>query len=236
MSRKSVIRTFNCPQCGKEIRFKIKQEIDIPDDLVYKNKILQNKLFSMRCKNCGFGVPVSYDTAYNDMVQKYLLRVMPTLSKKDIQTMLAYNERLKTDRALQLARNDYRMRVVRTDMDLKEKIIIFDENLDDRIIEIMKVSCAKYIRDNMKIENDFQEFRFTKMEKSGGFRFVILFKDTKPLILNFDMEQYESIREEMGDFIEEHTVNGFNIIDARWATQTVSEYLDKYKKETEESR
>ena len=88
----------------------------------------------------------------------------------------------------------------------------------------------------MKIENDFQEFRFTKMEKSGGFRFVILFKDTKPLILNFDMEQYESIREEMGDFIEEHTVNGFNIIDARWATQTVSEYLDKYKKETEESR
>lgn len=230
MSRKSVIRPFDCPNCGKEIRFKIKQEIDIPDDLVYKRKIMENKLFSMRCKNCGFGTPAAYYTTYNDMDRRYLLWVMPGMTQKDLQKIAAYNERLKTDKTLQLARIDYRMRCVRTDMDLKEKIIIFDEDLDDRYIEVMKVFCAHYIREELKIMNDFQEFRFTKMEKSGGYRFSVLFKDTKPLMLNFDMGQYEGVKQELGALIEEQSVEGINIIDANWANRTVAIYMEMLEK------
>lgn len=231
MSKKAEVKKFTCPNCKKEIMFKVKQEIDIPDDAVYKKKIMENRLFAIKCKNCNFGMPVVYHVAYNDMDQKYLIRVIPKIDKTAVDNINAYNAQLKEDRALQLARKDYRLRAVRDEMDLKEKIIIFDEGLDDRIVEIMKVSCANYIREGMKIQSEIMEFRFTKLPKSGEYRFTVLFKDTQPLILNFDMKQYEDIKEQVGPLIESRTAYGFNIIDAHWATDTFMAYVEANKEE-----
>lgn len=229
MSSKSEVKKLKCPQCGAEIMFKVKKEIDIPDDLVYKKKILNNKLFTMSCKKCGFGTPAEYYCRYNDMDQRYLIWVMPKFTPEDRKKIEIHNERIKTDDVLRLARIDYRMRAVKDDMDLKEKIIIFDDNLDDRIIELMKVATVPYIRNELGIQSDIVQFRFTKMEKSGEYRFVVMFKDTKPEVLYFNMEQYEEIKKEYGDVIDSATEDGMNVIDAGWATETLKQIAEKNK-------
>ena len=173
MSAKSIVKYFDCPKCGKSIMFKIKPEIEIPYDEVYKTKIMKDKLFTVYCKNCNFGMPLGYDCTYNDMDQHYMIWTYPGLTKEHMAIVEDYNKRLQTDRALRLARNDYRMRLVRTDTQLKEKIIIFDENMDDRIVEIMKISCMPYIVEGLKIKSDITDFVFSKTQKEGQYALKI---------------------------------------------------------------
>ncbi|MGN0437225.1 MAG: CpXC domain-containing protein [Lachnospiraceae bacterium] len=226
MSAKSVVKYFDCPQCGKSIMFKIKPEIEIPYDEVYKTKIMNDKLFTVYCRNCNFGMPLGYDCTYDDMEQRYMIWTYPGLTKEHMASIQNYNERLKNDRALRLARNDYRMRVVRTDTQLKEKIIIFDENIDDRVVEIMKISCMPYIVNGLKITSEIVDFVFSKTKTPGQYCFLVRFKDTKPLVLNFDMDQYNDIKEKFHDLMEEHTIDGINMINAAWAKEVMQIYMD----------
>ncbi len=226
MSNKSIVKYFDCPNCGKSIMFKIKPEIEIPYDEVYKTKILKDKLFSVQCKNCNFGMPLGYDCTYNDMDQHYMIWTFPGLSKEQLAFIEDYNRRLQTDRALRLARNDYRMRVVRTDVQLKEKIIIFDENIDDRVVEIMKISCMPYITEGLKIKSEITDFVFSKTDTEGQYCFVVRFKDIKPVVLNFNMEQYKDIQEKFADLMDSRTIDGINMINAGWATDIVKAYMD----------
>lgn len=226
MSEKSVVKYFDCPNCGKSIMFKIKPEIEIPYDEVYKRKILNDKLFTIYCRHCNFAMPLGYDCVYNDMEQHYMIWVYPGMTKEHIANIENYNQRLKTDRALRLARNDYRMRVVRTDNQLKEKIIMFDENIDDRVVEIMKISCMPYITEGLKIKSEIVDFVFSKTKTPGKYCFLVRFKDIKPLVLNFDMEQYEDIKEKFADLMKERTTDGINMINAAWATEIVRVYME----------
>lgn len=231
MSAKSIVKYFDCPKCGKSIMFKIKPEIEIPYDEVYKTKIMKDKLFTVYCKKCNFGMPLGYDCTYNDMDRHYMIWTYPGLTKEHMAIVEDYNKRLQTDRALRLARNDYRMRLVRTDTQLKEKIIIFDENIDDRIVEIMKISCMPYIAEGLKIKSDITDFVFSKTQKEGQYCFVVSFKDRQPVVLNFNMEQYHDIKEKFADIINDNTVDGINMINAAWATKVVKIYMESDKKE-----
>lgn len=221
MSRKSVLTKMPCPNCGKPMNFKIKSEIEIPDDMVYKTKIMKNKLFNMQCKDCNIFIPSSYRLTYNDMDQHYLIWVMPQLTDKEKKEILDYNQRLKTDRALQLARNDYRFRVVRDDKQLKEKIIIFDEGLDDRVLEIMKLSYIPVIREEMKITGDILGFYFTKSPKDGSYQWLIFIKDSRPLVAPVDMEKYENLKEDLQELLDARTAYGMTFINPPWAIDTM---------------
>lgn len=226
MSAKSIVKYFDCPNCGKSIMFKIKPEIEIPYDEVYKKKIMNDKLFTIYCRNCNFGMPLGYDCTYNDMDQHYMIWTYPGMTKEHMASIENYNKRLKTDRALRLARNDYRMRVVRTDTQLKEKIIIFDENIDDRVVEIMKISCMPYITEGLNIKSEIVDFVFSKTKTPGQYCFLVRFKDTKPIVLNFDMNQYNELKEKFHDLMEERTTDGINMINAAWATDIVRTYME----------
>lgn len=221
MSRKSIVTKVPCPHCGKEMMFKIKREIEIPDDMVYKSKIMKNKLFDMHCKDCDIHLNSSYDCSYNDMDQHYMIWVRPNLNETVIKEMVSYNETIQTDDALRLARNDYRMRVVRNDKELKEKILIFDDNLDDRIIEIMKLSYIPYIRQELKIDSEVEAFYFTKAPKTGEYQWLIFLKDNRPLIGKVDMKQYEELKEDLLELVEARTTHGMTFINPKWAIDTM---------------
>ncbi|MDE5864431.1 MAG: hypothetical protein K2H34_08805, partial [Lachnospiraceae bacterium] len=100
----------------------------------------------------------------------------------------------------------------------------FDEGLDDRILETLKLVYVPSIRKQIGAEAVISGLYFDKHPKSGEYQWVVLVAKREPLVGKIDMSVYEDMKEKMGALIEEKTGEGLVRIDARWATDVMMEY------------
>ena len=123
-----------CPQCGKKIRIKVHTKFDenqIAD-------IVDRSIFAAKCSKCG---KITYIDYLVDLeTPNYYLYYTPgyNKSKKNIKGKLT--------------------RVCDTYDDFKEKILIFEEGLNDLLIEFIKA----YIKNELKGEDltNLRDIRF----------------------------------------------------------------------------
>ena len=125
-----------CPYCKKEFEIKIWEKLEMPYDELQKERVMKNTFFRTRCRGCEMLLPVIYDMEYNDLERKYLIWIVPKLLDGEKVRIMKFNKRIETDNTLKLAQGGYRYRLVRTDNELREKVLIFDEGLDDRFISV----------------------------------------------------------------------------------------------------
>ena len=216
--RKDVIK---CPKCGKEIEIDVWDNIALPYDKEQKKRILKNSLFKINCDSCKIIFPIAYRCQYNDMEQKYLIWFAPRADEAEQKAIAAYNQQLKADKPLQLAQGGYRYRVVFNDNELREKVLIFDEGLDDRYIETMKVSYLPLLQKELtKDEAKILGIYFDKKE-DGEYRWVIVFDRKAPVEVDIDMKMYEDMKIKLKNIVEEKTPEGLVQISAQWAWEVL---------------
>lgn len=193
---------IKCPKCGKEIEIDVWDNIDLPYDEEQKKRILNNSLFKINCDSCKIIFPFAYRCQYNDMEQKYLIWFAPRADETEQKAIVAYNQQLKMDKPLQLARGGYRYRVVFNDNELREKVLIFDEGLDDRYIETMKVSYLPLLQEKLtEDEAKILGIYFDKKE-DGEYRWVIVFDRKAPAAVDIDMKMYEDMKIKLKNIVE----------------------------------
>ena len=133
--------TVRCPQCGKEIDFTMWQSIN--DEMPFALKdIITGKLFEAECKKCGKKANVHYPILVNDMAHRVMIYYIFPEDKE------------QTEKALEFMKNMYdgRVRIVTDQASLREKVAIFKEELDDRIIELLKLSILAQMQNNWAIK------------------------------------------------------------------------------------
>lgn len=214
-------RKMKCVQCGKELELEVWSKMEIPYNLSLREQALGNTLFRMTCPQCNSMFHIAYESQYNDMERKYLLWVVPKLDDGARKRLDAYNERLQKDSTLRLAQGGYRYRLVCNGNELREKIIIFDEELDDRYLEIMKLVYAPMVKKNAGEDAKITGIFFDKSVK-GTYHFVACFQNREPLCIEIDMNMYQDMKEKFGDKVEDNTSEGICRIDAQWAYQVMS--------------
>lgn len=214
-----------CPKCGKAIEIEVWDSIDIPYDMEQKEKVLNNTFFKVGCDTCKIAFPIGYKCLYNDMEQKYLIWLAPKMEEEEQKDIEEYNERLKTDNRLRLAQGGYTYRIVRNDNELREKVLIFDEGLDDRYIETMKMVYVPVLKQNLAKDSRIMGLYFDKKEE-GGYQWVVVFDNRQPLIADVDMHIYEDMKEKLKNIVEEKTAEGFIQIHAPWAMDVMMTRVD----------
>jgi len=123
-----------CPECGKTQDFTIWLTLNGDLDPEAKQQLLDGTLFNFVCKNCGHKSNVNYGLLYHDMTHKAMVYYVDEDSVEQTQeTMLDAQKKMGFDIS------GYRKRVVTDRNSLREKAIIFEHGLDDRVIEIIKV-------------------------------------------------------------------------------------------------
>lgn len=215
-----------CPKCGRQIEIDIWDSIDIPYDMEQKEKVLKNTFFKASCDNCKITFPIGYKCLYNDMEQRYLIWMTPKLEEDELDEIADYNERLKTDNRLRLAQNGYTYRIVRNDNELREKVLIFDEGLDDRYIETMKLVYVPVFKKNAAKDSRIMGLYFDKKADGTGYQWVIIFDNRRPMIADINMDIYEDMKEKLKDIVEEKTGEGFIQIHAPWAMEVMTTRVD----------
>ena len=147
MSRMNMV-TITCPNCEKEHPYKIWESINTKLDPEMKAAVKDRSAFTFECPDCGAKTRVDYGFLYHQMEDHMMIFYSQTdENAEEIYNMIkdeSPNSLFKT-----MKEENYLIRIVRSQDELIEKINIFDDGLDDRIIEIIKMLyLAIYQHDN----------------------------------------------------------------------------------------
>ena len=192
-----------CPKCGhkhtlrKYKRINATQYEDMPD------KILKNELFMFRCEECEFEAPLTYPCLYVDSKHRQVLYLAPVMTQEDEEEMAAIEK-------------DYqgRMRLVDNINDFKEKIMIARNQLDDRVIEVIKIMYIAQLKKEMENDNMLDilfDYAGTNM------CFIVFFEKKGIGRMPLSLEYYRGIAAQYDKKIREHSHEGFMKVDLEWA-------------------
>lgn len=124
--------TITCPQCGEESDFLCWDSINTVLDPDMKEKVRTGEVFRWKCPACGNEATVDHACLYHQMDDNVMIYYVPG----DPTDAIGFLQ--KDSDLFPGMMSDYTRRVVQTRNQFREKLLILDAALDDRVIELMK--------------------------------------------------------------------------------------------------
>lgn len=211
------IEKIKCPKCGKEKEACLWDSINTVINPEMKEKVRTGEVFEWSCPDCGYQANLNYAMLYHQMEDQVLIYYVPGNQIEAAEMMKDFfrnDENGQVDSDLSFDKG-YRKRVVGTMNQFREKLMILDEGLDDRIIELMKLFMMIQLQE--KDPNlDVKEFLFEKM-KDGTRCFAVSLGDGKWGHMDYIQRIYEYLLEDFKDIL--HNESGEVVIDFSWALE-----------------
>ncbi len=126
-----------CPACGNAEETTIWVSVNVTLDSKLREAVLRGDLNTFACSRCSKAAIISNDLLYHDMRRKFMIWQM----RSGTQDAKPLKDPVLEEEEEFLA--DYRLRIVTSRSQLIEKILAFEDNLDDRVIEVLKVMILK---------------------------------------------------------------------------------------------
>ncbi len=131
-----------CPQCGKVHLCDRYSVINVTEKPDLKQKVMHNDIFAFRCDQCGLVAPLTYECVYVDTKKSLVIYLAPEMTDNVMKSIKQWQD------------VDARQkRIVDNINDLKEKILISDHLMDDRIMEFMKIENVQQLKKEMEDDN-----------------------------------------------------------------------------------
>mgnify|MGYP000846323606 FL=1 len=202
----SAMQEITCPQCGKKHSFQVWDSINTQEYPEMKEKVRNDEAFRFRCPDCGATAILNYNFLYHQQEDRVLIFVDADGS--------SYNDMEKILKQKGNAFDGYRKRIVLSYNDFKEKLLILDAGLDDRIVEIIKASIWDNVEERYKDKHIDEIYFATNEDGEHGF----LFRKEGHMVasMEFDMALYNAIKEAALSRIEAISGDDF-IINRAWA-------------------
>lgn len=194
---------LECPKCGREHSFSKYKVINVTEKGDMKDEILKNRLFQFTCDSCNYTAPLTYDSLYVDSRKNLMVCLAPAMTP-ELEGELRELEQEK----------GVTKRLVDNINDLKEKIMIADNKLDDRIIELIKIMYLNQIKKEME-DDTLLNILFDYSRDS--LCFLVFFQKKGIGKIPLTRQFYKEIEEKYKKTVEEHSKNKFMKIDMTWA-------------------
>ena len=128
----SAVTTLTCPQCGHSQDFTVWHSVNVSQDPELKPRVLDRSLTTFACESCGGTASIEQDLLYHDMDRR--LMILRRSGGGDDEGLM--------DKSFGLLNapsgNAYAFRLVATMNELVEKVLIWEDKLDDRSVEVFK--------------------------------------------------------------------------------------------------
>lgn len=191
---------ITCPACGKKSSFTMHALIDTTKDVNAEVKVFNSDYFLHTCPTCHNVQHLSYSCMYHDGERKLLIGFADTDKDYDEMkvTLSGVKQDTKLDEVLSKWLDTCTVRLVRSEMELQEKVLIKHFDLDDRVVEIARGRILKELKD--KGENvDFLMFNTI----DEGYAFLSFNENGVDKTIGFSKEAYDSIEEEFKDKLKD---------------------------------
>jgi len=203
-----------CPECGKENEVELWCSINPEEQPELKKKLLDGSLFTFTCTHCGHKSLLGYDLIYHDAGKRVIIDELATGSLEEHVKLL---DELRY-KQLGEETEGYRFRIFDSPNRMREKAMIFDNGLDDRIIEIIKL----YYFTGVKLQHpDITAVYFAARDG----RYLLEFTSpSAPLMAEIHRESYDAVERDSRDAIE--AMGDSYVVDAGWAKSFVESLQD----------
>ena len=199
-----------CPECGSRGRFFTPESVNATLSPEQRAGVLDRTLFAWECPECGTPLVVDAPFLYHDMRRRFLIRYCPQDADE-----AEFSDAV--ERAGIFEGSGYTLRAVESYEELIEKIVIFEHDLDDRVVELCKLALLEELREEqpqMKVRRVLIDAR--------GEEIVAAFidEDGDVFALPLPDDLYNRLYDVCGDVCEEMTDGGFERVDEKWAADT----------------
>lgn len=151
--------TINCPKCGQSSAFRIWESINTVINPEMKEKVKDRSAFLFTCPHCGEQNYVNYGFLYHQMEDTIMIAYSTSdENEEEMYHLFTYEQDDIFSFGNIFLKGKYLLRIVRSLNALREKIYIFDDGLDDRIVEIYKLLLYGKILDDVPDTKDLDIF------------------------------------------------------------------------------
>ncbi len=181
----SAMQEITCPKCGKKHECLVWDSINTKENPEMKKAVRNDEAFRYHCPDCGATAVLNYNFLYHQQEDKILIFVdADGSSYNDMAAMLSQQGN---------AFDGYVKRIVLSYNEFKEKLLIFDAGLDDRIVEIIKSSVWSNVETHYK-DKGIEEILFA-INEDGEHGFLFRKGGAMVASMEFDMALYKAIKE-----------------------------------------
>lgn len=194
---------FKCPECHESFYADIYPSINVQMDEGLKNKVLSGQLFDFECTHCHSTFHVPYPVLYHDMEKKLLIQFTQEADLSKTKEVLDRVEK----------REDYTIRIVDSYRNWIEKILIYENGLDDRIMELYKLLVLSQYEN----VNNLNGLYYWNIQSLQNPHYVLVLdekKSDKIHFMPFNLEVYKQVEAVFLPDIQQNY-----IVDAKWAVQ-----------------
>ena len=126
-----------CRFCQHEQEFTLWQSVNATADPELKDKLMSGELMTFTCQSCRKVAEVVWPLLYHDM-------------ERELMVHIRLDEQLPEGQApepvpVEDFMRGFALRTVASRNELVEKVLIFEDGLDDRIIEIFKIALRRQL-------------------------------------------------------------------------------------------
>ena len=220
---KNIIKV-KCQQCGEEFDFEIYSLINLQKDKDLYEPLFSLDIFKHKCEKCDHLNIIQYDMMVVDSYKNYMIYLFSpermNIFKDSVDKYLSTLEQTNPEGYKVFMESIKHTRVVNTINDLKEKLLIFDYDLNDKIIELVK----RGLYENKLIdENEFPYIMFNTLERDN-ISFICIgqaeYRQVKEVGVNINF--YNKLIDELGEPLKQFKELDFPLIDKNWAKNLVT--------------
>lgn len=158
-------KQIKCPSCGNLQEITMWQSITVSDSSDLKEDLLHGKVNIFRCASCGTAALVPEPLLYHDEEKRLMISFSPC-GEADKSRLFAHVKETSRSSGELSQLTDYNLRFVCSYNELLEKILIADNGLWDKAIEVLKLLVLMQEEEKManricmfgKNDNDMIEF------------------------------------------------------------------------------
>ena len=208
-------KDVGCPKCSAAVRTKMWPGICAQDSPELRSRVLNETLFDWKCPECGYEACFLYPCLYHDRERKFMVYLAPNDRAGEFQPVDV------SEKFPQLA--GVKKRVVSTLAEMKEKILIFEGNLDDYAVELVKAALVSVVEEKAGRKVTEGYFCCADEEKDRIAFTFFLEGESAPLLRRTSMDAYRKSLEIAKSLVVPEG-NRFVPVDSVTATNLFADY------------
>lgn len=213
MSSKATVE-ITCPACGSVSNYSMWRSINTAMSPGMKEAVRDRSAFAFVCPHCGKKCNVDYGFLYHQMEDAMMIQYAQGDEAAADAYRLFFPER-PDEELIDVKKENYLIRIVRSQNELLEKLAIFDAGLDDRVIEIYKLLCLADIQDKRP---ELQEIQILFLNDNGQYILEILTGHKSIGYVEVSTDTYQLIQDSYCDRLPDmRTESPF--VDRPWALE-----------------
>ena len=211
-------QNVRCPECGQMTEVTVWNSITVGDSADLKQDLLRGKLNMFHCPACQHTALMPSPMLYHDEEKRLMISFSPC-NDALLKNQLYDNIRKTSKESGELSNLEgYNLRFVTDYNELLEKILIFDNNMNDKTIEMIKLMILSQDID----KSADRVCRFGKCE-NGTLEFMIYdMKENQTYTSQVPVETYNTVHQSLKESGVKPYSFDWEMVDGTYATRLLN--------------